>query len=126
MKRVDVTKSVMEKVARYEETRSSGWLWRFRIFLGVVATLFIVAVWHIGNQVRESGSLDLLAIFQEDAEIIREFWHENIVVFFEELPQDAVVFAVLLVLLSVSFIAYTRKTRKIMARRLAELAKKRA
>ncbi len=119
-----MTKSVMEKVVNYEKKRSTEWIWKFRAILGIALLLLALLFWRIIRQVIEGGSLDLLEIFLEDAEIIREFWQENVIAFFEELPQGAVVLLIALVVFSISFIVLTRKTRKIVRRRLSELSKK--
>jgi len=124
MNQKEMTKSVMEKVVNYEKKRSTEWIWKFRAILGIALLLLALLFWRIIRQVIEGGSLDLLEIFLEDAEIIREFWQENVIVFFEELPQGAVVLLIALVVFSISFIVLTRKTRKIVRRRLSELSKK--
>lgn len=114
----------MEKVTRFEEKRSTGVLRRFRILIGTLFIFFVIAAWHIGRQIMESGSLDLLEIFWEDAEIMREFWRENVSTFLAELPQGAVVFLALLVILSTGFVVLTRRKRELARRRLRELSKR--
>ncbi len=114
----------MEKVTRFEEKRSAGVLRRFRILIGILFILFVIAAWRIGEQIMESGSLDLLEIFWEDAEIMREFWRENVSTFLAELPQGAVVFLALLVILSTGFVVLTRRKRELARRRLRELSKR--
>lgn len=126
MKSADISKSVMEQVARFEEERSTRLLRRFRIGMMLTAVFLVFVAWRISTQVRDSGSLDLLSIFWEDAEIAAEFWRENVSVFFEELPQGAVVILLSGVILSTGFVTLTRRRRKIAERRLRELAKRKA
>ena len=124
MGKVDVTRSVMEKITRYERERSGVWVLRFRAFIGVLLGLAVLMLWRVWMQMQETGSLDLLSLFWEDAEIIREFWKDTMSVFWEELPQEALVVAGV-VLLSLCFVIWwTRKKRKIITRRLTELAKR--
>jgi hypothetical protein len=110
MKKVDITKSVMETVATYERKRSNAWVLQFRLVIGILLLLTGAFLWRVYLQLQERGTLDLLALLGEDAEIIQEFW------------QDMVVGLVLLVLCVTVW--QTRKKRKITNRRLAELAKR--
>lgn len=125
MKHVDVTKSVMEQVTRFEQERSTGWLWRFRITLGVLLGLILFILWRVWGQLQESNSLDLLTLFWEDAEIVREFWQDTVSVFIEELPQGALRIAGIVLLVIVAVVWRTRKRRQIINRRIRLLAKRR-
>lgn len=124
MKRVDVTKSVMENVARYERERSTGWLQRFRVIIVALLLLAVFILGRVWQQLQERGSLDLLSLFWEDAEIIREFWQDTLSIFLEEIPQETLLGAVWILLGIVMFVWLTRKRRKIIKRRLSELAKR--
>jgi hypothetical protein len=124
-KRVDVTTSVMESVARFERLRTHGWVWRFRLVLATGIVFFVLAVWRIWQQLQERGTLDLLALLWEDAEIIREFWQDTVMIFWAELPEASIYVAFCILLALVMIVWWTRKRRKIMSRRLAELAKRR-
>ena len=123
MKHPDVTRSVMEQVARYEQGRSAGWLRRFRVFIVLLLLAAGAILWWIWQQLQERRVLDLLELFWEDAEIIREFWRDTVSVFWEELPQGALLIAGL-ILLGIGITAWlTRRTRAITHKRLARLAK---
>ncbi len=114
----------MEKITNYERERSSGWLRRFRVLLGALLALVVLAVGHVSRQLYENNSLDLLTLFLEDAEIVGEFWLDTMSVFFEELPRDTMVFVGCMLLGLVLLFWQTRKKRKIIDRRLRVLAKK--
>ncbi len=123
-KRLDVTKSVMEKVTRYERERSNGWVLRFRILMGGFLGFMVLVLWRIWQQLQESNSLDLLGLFWEDAEIVQEFWRDTVSIFIQELPQGTLFMAGLVLLSILGVFWLTRKKRKIVYRRLTELAKK--
>lgn len=114
----------MENVARFEHSRSTSWLWRFRITLGTLLVLVLLVLWRVWRQLQESNSLDLLTLFGEDAEIVREFWQDTVSVFLSELPRGALVIAGLILACLGILIWVTRKKRKIVNRRLALIAKK--
>jgi hypothetical protein len=124
MKRVDVTKSVMDRVTRFEKERSHSWLWRSRIFIGVLFVGVLWALWMVWDQLRARQTLDMLSLFWEDAEIIQEFWQDTIIVFLEELPREALVVAGIVLVGLFGYIWLTHKKRAIMKKRLTQLAKK--
>jgi hypothetical protein len=124
MKKVDITKSVMETVATYERKRSNAWVLQFRLVIGILLLLTGAFLWRVYLQLQERGTLDLLALLGEDAEIIQEFWQDTVIVFLAELPQDGVVVASILLLVLCVVVWQTRKKRKITNRRLTELAKR--
>lgn len=124
MKHPDLTKSVMENVARFERSRSTSWLWRFRITLSTLLVLVLLVLWRVWRQLQESNSLDLLTLFGQDIEIIREFWQDTVSVFLSELPQRALLIAGVIVLVIGCIIWLTRRKRRVIARRLDQLAKR--
>jgi hypothetical protein len=124
MKRVDLTKSVMDKVTRFEKERSTGLLWRSRVYISVLIAAGGYVAWRVWNQLRESQTLDLLSLFWEDAEIIKEFWQDTVSVFLEELPTETIVMGGVIFVGLIFYIWFTHKKRRIAKRRLAQLAKK--
>ena len=121
-RRVDVRKSVMDKVVSYEKRRTRQWLMQF--FSGTVVLLAMLAIvlWITAKEIVERQLLDLLTLFFEDQEIVAEFWRDTLAVLWEELPQRwlavvLVIFVVFVVLLSV-----TRKKRQVIENIRRQLA----
>jgi len=123
-KRVDITKSVMERIVRFEERRSKRWL---TIFWGIA---ILVTIFLGGSLLQayiilsERRTWDLLEIFYQDREIITEFWQDTLLMFWAELPQNTLLWGSGFALFLVGYWIFTRHQRQIMKRRLAELAKR--
>jgi hypothetical protein len=126
MKRVDITKSVMDGVTQYEKDRSIRWVVRFWIIVAILVSLILWVLWYAGWQLQERGTWDLLALIWEDTEIIQEFWQDTVMIFFEELPIGSLYIAGGVLLGLIWIIWKTRKKRQITKRRLHELAKRKA
>ncbi len=124
MKRLDVTKSVMEKVARFEERRTRRWILIFVVILLLILGLISVTILRTYDILSERHTLDLLEILYEDREIIAEFWQDTLLIAYQELPQQTVGIGLGLVAIFIAFWVMTRRRRAIMRRRLAELAKR--
>jgi hypothetical protein len=114
----------MEKVIRFEEHRTKRWTKTFWIILAVLTAGLAYILWNVWVSVSMWGTLDMLTLFTQDQEIVREFWQDTLEVFWEELPQQAVTIAGIVALGIVLVIVMTKRRRMINARRSAELAKK--
>ena len=114
----------MDKVVRFEEQRTKRWLAVFVITVVVLIGCAALFLFYTYAVVSERHTLDVLAIFYEDREIISEFWQDTLSVAIEELPQKPLVLgSSALVLLTYTWIM-TRRRRRIVARRMAQLAKR--
>lgn len=114
----------MEKVVRFEEKRTKHWIAVFAITVVVLtgcAALFLIRTYAV---VSERHTLDVLAIFYEDKEIIAEFWQDTLSVAIEELPQKSLVLGSSAFVLLAYIWIMTRRRRRIVARRMAQLAKR--
>lgn len=124
MKQADITQSVMEKVAVYEERRSKGWLTVFIATLIIIAICITVLLYRAYSIMSERHTLDLLEILYQDKEIIAEFWADTFLVMLAELPQRTVFLGGVFTILLICVWVITRHRRKIVKRRLVELAKR--
>ena len=123
MKTVDVSARVMNKVAVYERRRSAVWI---RGFLAVVAGLAIgcgLVFFLVLKDLMEKRAFDMFELFTEDPEIIAEFWKEVLGTFWEELPQEMLLIAAIILIALVLFILITRRKRKIIEKKLHQLEK---
>ncbi|MBI5019027.1 hypothetical protein HZB58_02030 [Candidatus Gottesmanbacteria bacterium] len=124
MKQTDVTQSVMEKVAEYEERRSKGWLAAFFVTLIIIGISITVLLYRAYGIMAERHTLDLFEILYQDKEIIEEFWADTFLVILAELPQRTVLLGGIFSTLLICVWIITRHRRRIVKRRLAELAKR--
>lgn len=125
MKRVDVTKSVMEKVVRFEEQRTWRWVWLFLALVAAIVASIGMSVFSAYRTLHEQRTLDLFELLFEDGEIVAEFWRDVVSVALEELPQTAILAAGIFMCLLIGLFIVTRRQRLIARRRLDELAKRR-
>jgi hypothetical protein len=124
MKKIDISKSVMNKVVQFERHRSRRWL---RILYIVLATLAVGAsafLWISWDMLTQMQSWDLLSIFWQDKEIIADYWQETVMTFLAEIPTEIVIAAAATICMGIIIIVATRKRRKVMERRVRELAKR--
>lgn len=113
----------MKKVASFEKKRTGNWiLWAGVIFAGLVFIFatFSAAVWESLN---ESQALSLLTLFQEDGEVIDQFWQDTLATFWEELPlREAVILVISLIAIVIVSVVIIKKL-PVIKRRLKGLAK---
>lgn len=124
MKNIDVSESVMKKIARFEKSRSSTWLGGFYAGIGVMALLIGVFFWMSIQTISDFRGWDLLTIFTQDREIIRDYWQETIGTFLSELPIETIIIALGVLVLLIIIVIITRKRRKVYEYRMRELAKR--
>lgn len=122
IKKTKVHDELMKKVLTYEKQRSYSWIAWFLLVIGSLVIVFGISSWVFGTEVMKRQTLELLDIFQQDWEIIREFWQDTIGIFIEELPQDWLFVVILAVVSLLGVIWITRNHRRRVLRRLRELA----
>jgi hypothetical protein len=124
MKKIDVSENVMKNVTRFEKSRSQMWLRRFYAAIVVMALLGGVFLWMSWQTITDLQGWDLLTIFTQDKEIIRDYWQDTVMTFIEELPVETLLVAAVALIGLVIIIFVTRKRRKIYEHRMRELAKR--
>lgn len=110
---MDVTREVMETVVSKEKTNVRRWRIVFWLVVGLLFLIGLLLGWQIWQVVQNRGSLDLLTLFGEDREIIGEFWQDNLVIFWEELPHWLLLITAVVLSLIVAVWAATKKTRQV-------------
>lgn len=118
-----ITKSVMERVVRYEKKRISAWF----LFFFVTVSLLFGAIGFVSftayQQLAEQDTLSLLALFQEDREIIQEYWQEVADTFISEIPPVYLLAGGFITVFCIIFFILTGNKRKRMVKKTTELAK---
>lgn len=119
----DITKSVMDKIVRFERRRTWLWISRFitaaGILIGVALTFLLFAAKDIG----ERDTLSLLSLFGEDKEIVQEFWRDTLGIFWEELPQGKLAIGIGLLIIAVILFVINRRNIKLMVKKIKNIAK---
>jgi hypothetical protein len=123
MKKIDVSESVMKKVTRFEKSRSQTWLRIFYTTVYALLALFGVFLWRVWQTISDLQGWDLLTIFTQDREIIRDYWQDTVMTFIEELPIETMYLAVGILITLIIVIYITRKRRKVYEYRMRQLAK---
>jgi len=123
MKTIDVTRLVMDQVVGFEKRRSAWWIGKFLFILFVLGALGIWVFWIAVTEIFERQTLELLALFTQDREIVAQFWQDTIMVFWEELPQEKLAIGFLALLGVVIFIFINRKNISIIWKKMRQLAK---
>lgn len=90
MKNNKLTNKVMKKVVAYEVKKTRTWF--FKVILGLLLALviFLVSFWLSARDLIQSRTLDLLSLFREDFEIIKDYWQDTLITVWEELPRNII------------------------------------
>ncbi len=121
MKPIDVTKTVMNQVVRFEKRRSFWWLAKFFFVLLVLMSAGIWLLEIAFTQIAERHTLELLTLFTQDREIIAQFWQDTLLIMWEELPQRKLIIAGVMIVGIIMIILLTRPQRMILWKRLRQI-----
>ncbi len=120
MSEKDLTKSVMNKVVALEKRRSGWWLLKFILGaagLGVTAGILLLAVW---GQLEQQQAWDSLSLFQEDSEIIHQYWQDTLWVLWEELPKEQLIIGLVALGLVLLILIWGAKKLPVVWKRLRQ------
>lgn len=110
-------KSIIKKVYRLESKRTSLTIVKFLFFFCLITGLLLFAAVTTFNILQEQQTLDLLELFNQDWEIIRNYFFEVASVFYEEMPKNFFALSLLALLaFLVIFILLVKNARKIKNR----------
>ncbi len=123
MKNIDITKSVMQKVAEFERRKIRMWIMGFVSTVGLFLIVLCGSVWLAAKQIMERQSLELLSLFREDPEIIGEFWRDTLDIFWEEFPKRAAIVSIVAFIALIIMLFFTARSRRIMQKKLKQLDK---
>lgn len=123
MKTIDITKPVMQRIVGYEKKRTARWLKLFFGAAAILASVVVVSTGLIVKQMIDFRTFDMLSLFEEDREIIAQFWQDTLVTVWAELPQQIVITSLVALVIFFGLILFTGTKRKIIKRKLSEVAK---
>jgi hypothetical protein len=122
-KSLDVSKKVMDKVIHFEEDRSRQWYVKFSLMLLGLFAIIGGGIIIVYNQFSQSQTFELFTLFNQDWEIIAEYWQDTIATIWEESPQDVVIVGLSSVIIIVALVILTRAKRKQLGKVREEVAK---
>src|SRR6185369_10251125 len=109
MKKTDLTKEIMEKVVGYERRKSRAWLFEILLttilLIGIGGFFFYLTI----SDLIEQRSFDLLSIFGEEFEIIKDYWKDAISTFIEEIPPGKLILGVIFIVIGIIILIKSRK-----------------
>lgn len=118
-----VVAGVMQSVVRYEQGKISLF-WRI-FFFGIlfVCLAAIIVVTVLVATLHSQGTLDVLSLFGEDSEIIRENIIDSLEIVYMETPPVFLWLMAGIICVSVFALIFTRKTRTITKKKESEINK---
>lgn len=114
----------MDKVARFEQERSTRWVTIFASIILLLAVGIGILAYRVYAIMAERQTWDVLEILYEDKEIISEFWQDTLSVALQEVPEQTAFAAFVLACILLGIWAVTKHRRRVIKRRLIELAKR--
>ncbi len=88
---------ILKRVYRFETKKTLRFLISRIIVLFVLSLTAIIFIQAIGEIYYEERAFDLLALFQEDSEVVRKYFTDTIYVFYLETPKLLLLILILLV-----------------------------
>lgn len=123
MKKIDVTRDVMRYVSEYEREGISRFLIFFIGGVAIIGLLSVTGFVLIINDLLSKRAFDLFELFTQDPEIIRDFWKEAFMIFWDEIPQNLFRAVLLLIVLLICILILTQTKRKKIRNKLKHLDK---
>ena len=119
----DVSKTVMDKVVRYEEGRA--WRWRRRYVLTLIILLCILTggIYFIIRSFLDLQTFALLSLFREDWEVISEFWQDTLATVWEESPHGLILLGFCMCAMIILYIYFTRRKRLLLKKKMKQVEK---
>ena len=122
-KNIDITKNVMKRIANFERRKGYSFLLEFALVLTFVISVSGVLLYLAGMEIAQQQSLDLLSLFGEDSEIIKEYWRDTLTTFWQELPQEKIILGIILLITAIVLIIIFRKKIKLVFAKFKNLKK---
>lgn len=121
MKEIDITNKVMNRVVSFEKRRIAFWIGRAVLVLGGLLTILGISLWLFARQVWEMQVLDLLSLFGEDREIIKEFWQDTVWLIWEELPHRMIYISIFVILILIIFVIFSKSKFGVIKEKMKNL-----
>ena len=123
MKTHDVSRQVMDSVVRFENIRTRRW---WTLFIAVIFVLLGsagIAVYIAGTSLFEEEIRNLVALYFEDFDMIKNLWQDALEFIWAIVPKELIYFAVCIIIFVGILIILTRSKRRLNAKRLQSIAR---
>lgn len=121
-KKPDISRRVMDQVVRYEERNAATWRTKFLIVLICLFGLLAVGIYLLIQYFSEYQLFALFELFQQDREIILEYWQSTLSVIWDETPKDIVFLGLCVCVIIVIYLLVTRKKRNILKKKMQQIS----
>lgn len=112
----------MTKIIAFEKRRVAVWLTWFVSALLALVVFVVAAIWVFGAEVVRRQTVDLVALFAEDREIIAEFWQDTVQTIVAELPLEPLLLGAGVVGVLALLWVVTKRERGRILHRVRDLA----
>ena|SRR5258708_27852189 len=123
MKKNDLTRRIMDQVVGFEKRRSQFWLIRLIFVLITVLGLGGFFLYLTISILVEQKSFDLLNLFGEEFEIIKDYWKDTLITFIEEIPPEKIILGIVFILIAIIILVKYRKKIRLVLTKLKNVAK---
>ncbi len=113
----------MDQVVVYERKRSFFWLLKLSFILFVVFAVGGFFLWSTISELMQQRSFDLLSLFSEEFEVIKEYWKDTLLTFIEEIPPEKIILGIVFILIAIVILIKFRKKIKLVLTKLKNIAK---
>ncbi len=123
MKTGNYSLKIMEKIIALEKRKIRFWLLKFIFALFFILGILGFVFFTIARIFEERRIWDLLSLFREEWEIILEFWQDTLLIFWEELPKEWLVLALISLFIFTLFVIISSKKIGIIRKKIQYLKK---
>jgi len=121
-KKPDISRRVMDQVVRYEERNAITWRTKFLVVLVCLFGLLAAGIYLLIQYFSEYQLFALFELFQQDREIIIEYWQDTLSVIWDETPKDIVFLGLCVCGMIIIYILATRKKRNILNKKMQQIS----
>jgi hypothetical protein len=118
----DISRRVMDQVVHIEEGQARTWRIKFIVAISILLGIFGLGIYWTIQYFREYQLFALFELFQEDWEIISEYWKDTASVIWDESPKGLIFFALCVCVMILICILVTRKKRNILKKKLQQVS----
>ncbi len=122
-KHADISGKIMLKVADFERKRSRRYLISLSVLVLTGIVVIAAGIYLLASQLFEAEIGSLMALYFEDKELVGLLWQDAVSFVWEVVPHEIVYLIGIIAVAIIILIISTRHKRRVMMRRLREIAK---
>jgi hypothetical protein len=114
---------VMKRVVAYEVKKTRTWFLKVVLGLLLALVIFLFSFWLTARDLIQSRTLDLLSLFREDFEIIKDYWQDTLVTVWEELPRNIIFICDASIVFLIALFIFLKKKLPFMKNKVSAINK---